>query len=451
MRKPSCLWTATNLCLLIAACGGTHFTTTYLLVVNSTNPSSGVSIGIAQPDVNGAGNGSTNFTRTYMPNASVTLTAPATAGGNTFSSWTGCTSSSTVTCKVTVAANTSVTAVYTATALITPTVTVTPSATNVTTATPLTVTVAVSGASGNPTPTGSVTLSGGGYTSAATTLATGSATIAIPAGSLTAGTDTLTVAYAPDTASSATYASATGAASVTVTSSTGTSSNGTLTFSASTYYVAQSAGTLTLTVNRTGGSDGAISVNYTSGNNTAVAGTDYTVANGSLNWASGDTAVKTFTVPIGNATPFVGSKAFTVSIWSPEGGAALGLPYIATVAIAGSTQPWPQPAPLQASGSTAPGSQITVTGSNFGATGPTILLMDGFENATPGSTIPLAADQAGAFSSQHSDTLATSNAHTGGVGYEGYNNSSPYVGDGLGAMRSSTLAFPNAQEIFISL
>jgi hypothetical protein len=41
--------------------------------------------------------------------------------------------------------------------------TVTPSASSITTAQALTVTVAVSGGTGNPTATGSVTLSGGGY------------------------------------------------------------------------------------------------------------------------------------------------------------------------------------------------------------------------------------------------------------------------------------------------
>ena len=64
----------------------------------------------------------------------------------------------------------------------TPTVTVTPSPSSITTTQALSVTVAVSGGLGNLTPTGSVTLSGGGYTSAATTLSGGSATINVPAG-----------------------------------------------------------------------------------------------------------------------------------------------------------------------------------------------------------------------------------------------------------------------------
>ena len=100
----------------------------------------------------------------------------------------------------------------------TPTVTVTPSSTSITTAQALTVRVVVSGGSGNPTPTGSVKLTGGGYTSVAATLASGIATINIPAGSLAPGSDTLTASYTPDSNSSSTYNAAKGTSSaVTVT------------------------------------------------------------------------------------------------------------------------------------------------------------------------------------------------------------------------------------------
>lgn len=100
----------------------------------------------------------------------------------------------------------------------TPTVTTTLSSSNITTVQTLTATVTVNGGSGNPIPTGSVTLTGGGYTSAVTTLTSGSATINVPAGSLTAGADTLTASYTPDSASSSIYNSAIGTSpAVTVT------------------------------------------------------------------------------------------------------------------------------------------------------------------------------------------------------------------------------------------
>ena len=188
----------------------------YTLTVNSTNPASGVAITAAPADNNKSTGGNTSFTLTYNSGTSVTLTAPATAGSNTFGSWTGCTSATTVTCTITISANATVTAGYT-TPLVKPTVTVTPASTTITTTSALSVGVAVSGGGANPTPTGSVTLSSGTYTSAATTLSSGSATINIPAGTLATGSDTLTATYTPDAASSTVYATASGmSAAVTV-------------------------------------------------------------------------------------------------------------------------------------------------------------------------------------------------------------------------------------------
>jgi len=105
----------------------------------------------------------------------------------------------------------------------TPTVTVTPSPTSITTTQALTVTVAVSAGSNLTTPTGSVTLtSGSSYTSAATVLSGGSATINIPAGSLATGSYTLTASYTPDSTSSSIYATASGSKAVAVSASTTT-------------------------------------------------------------------------------------------------------------------------------------------------------------------------------------------------------------------------------------
>ncbi len=122
--KPA-LCVAAGLMVLMSACGGggggggTAPPATYVLTVNSTNPATGVAITASPSDANNAGSGTTSFTLTYDSGASVTLTAPATAtsGGNPFSSWSGCASSSTVTCTVTMSANTTVTANYTSSAI----------------------------------------------------------------------------------------------------------------------------------------------------------------------------------------------------------------------------------------------------------------------------------------------------------------------------------------------
>jgi hypothetical protein len=205
----------------IAACGGGGSSnnnppppTTYTLTVNSAAPASGVLIGYTENGSTAMVQGTTPFTITADSGTAIALSAPSTAGGNNFSAWTGCTSSSTETCSVTLNSNTTATATYSAPALTTPTVTVTPGAASITTSQSLSVTVALSG---TPAPTGTVVLTSGSYTSSTVTLTAGGATINIPAGSLATGTDTLTVKYTPDSGSTSLYNSATGMGSVVVT------------------------------------------------------------------------------------------------------------------------------------------------------------------------------------------------------------------------------------------
>ncbi len=113
-------------------------------------------------------------------------------------------------------------------------------------------------------------------------------------------------------------------------------SGSTLLLSAATYTVSQSAGSLKVTVNRGGSSSGAVGVSYQTLSGTAVAGKDFTATSGTLSWASGDASAKTISVPVSNATPFTGSKAFTLSLSSPTGTASLGSPSSATATINGS-------------------------------------------------------------------------------------------------------------------
>ncbi len=126
---------------------------------------------------------------------------------------------------------------------------VTPSASNITTAQPLAVTISVSGTSGEPTPTGTVELAIGTYSSAAT-LASGSATINIPAGSLATGTDTIAATYTPDSTSIAVYAGTTGDSSVTVTAAQTASAPGSVTNAATS--ITATTATLAGTVNPNG-------------------------------------------------------------------------------------------------------------------------------------------------------------------------------------------------------
>ncbi len=74
---------------------------------------------------------------------------------------------------------------------------------------------------------------------------------------------------------------------------------GSVEFSAAGYNVLEDVGSATITVIRTGGSKGTLTVKYSTGGGTATAGTDYTPASGTLNFADGETT-KTFIISIAN-------------------------------------------------------------------------------------------------------------------------------------------------------
>ena len=99
--------------------------------------------------------------------------------------------------------------------------------------------------------------------------------------------------------------------------------SGTLQFAATVYSVNEAAGTVTLSVNRVGGTSGEASINYATANGTAVAGTAYTATSGLLAWADGDASSKSVTVPILNQNLTAGTQVLTVTL-SGATGAALG-------------------------------------------------------------------------------------------------------------------------------
>jgi hypothetical protein len=140
---------------------------------------------------------------------------------------------------------------------VTVTVLVQPSLTTITTSEALPVTIVVTPGigAGAAEPTGTVTLTSGTYSSGATTLSGGSASITIPPGSLSAGTDTLTGDYSGD----ANYPSIDGTATVIVTAPTTPS----FTVSGSAVSVtpgATTANTSTITVTPSGGFTGNVAL-----------------------------------------------------------------------------------------------------------------------------------------------------------------------------------------------
>ena len=117
---------------------------------------------------------------------------------------------------------------------------------------------------------------------------------------------------------------------------------GSLQFSSATYNVDEDAGSATVTVRRLGGASGAVAVTYATADGTASDGTDYHAAAGTLSWADGDAADKTFAVPVINPALATGNTvSVTLALGTPTGGAALGPVPRASVNITQTTTPAP--------------------------------------------------------------------------------------------------------------
>lgn len=99
----------------------------------------------------------------------------------------------------------------------------------------------------------------------------------------------------------------------------GGSGSANLSFSASSYEVAESATSIQITVNRSGDMGQAVSVNYTVTAGSATSGTDFTASSGTLNWAANDSSAKTFTVQIASDAIVEGDETVKLTLSSPSG------------------------------------------------------------------------------------------------------------------------------------
>ncbi|HEX2951809.1 MAG TPA: carbohydrate-binding protein, partial [Armatimonadota bacterium] len=107
---------------------------------------------------------------------------------------------------------------------------------------------------------------------------------------------------------------------------------GTLQFSSATYTVNENGSNALITLSRANGSEGPVSVNYTTSNGTATAGTDYTTTSGTLTFGAGVTS-QTFSVPIIDDQSVEGNETVNLSLSNPTGGATLGSPTSAVLTI----------------------------------------------------------------------------------------------------------------------
>ncbi len=115
------------------------------------------------------------------------------------------------------------------------------------------------------------------------------------------------------------------------------SSAGLLQFEQSMIAVNENAGTATITVDRVGGSNGSVSVNYTTSSGTSISAVDFSGNSGTLTFADGE-VTKSFTVPILNDSIVEPNETFQISLNAPLSNAlpdnsVLGTQSIATVTI----------------------------------------------------------------------------------------------------------------------
>jgi hypothetical protein len=125
-------------------------------------------------------------------------------------------------------------------------------------------------------------------------------------------------------------------------------SPGEVAFSGATTTVAYGAPSVTLSVDRSGGAVGTVSVHYQTINGTATADGDFTATSGTLTWTNGDLTPASITVPISTDAPPTPAgttgTSFSVMLSSPLGGATVAVPGSETVTIkrVGTAPPIPQ-------------------------------------------------------------------------------------------------------------
>ena len=108
---------------------------------------------------------------------------------------------------------------------------------------------------------------------------------------------------------------------------------GSVQFTVGTMWVIEDIGVLTVTVLRTGGSSGSLTVDYATTDGAAIAGQDYTAASGTLTFNAGETS-KTIQIPIADdSTTETTDEAFTVTLRNTPNLENLGAPSILTINI----------------------------------------------------------------------------------------------------------------------
>lgn len=117
-------------------------------------------------------------------------------------------------------------------------------------------------------------------------------------------------------------------------------SPGRLQFSAANYSISEAGPSATVSVSRTGGNRGIVSIDYATSDGSAVAGIDYIASAGRLTFGDGILSQR-IAVPILEDTRYEGNEAFELTLNNPRGGVVLGTPAGAVLTIMENDAPPP--------------------------------------------------------------------------------------------------------------
>lgn len=150
---------------------------------------------------------------------------------------------------------------------------------------------------------------------------------------------------------------------------------GVIQFTSATYTGSEAGGPITITVSRTGGTVGAVTVGWSSAGTGAfplTPGVDFNPVSGTLTWADGEGGTKSFTItPVLDLIP-ESTETATLTLTIQSGGAVLGSPSTATLQITDSTNIPVITSIVPNVGPTTGGQTVTINGQNFtGATSVT--------------------------------------------------------------------------------
>src|SRR5262245_26781005 len=191
------------------------------------------------------------------------------------------------------------------------------------------------------------------------------------------------------------------------------------------YDVDETAGQATVTVQRLGGIGGAVSIDYATSDGTATAGSDYASRSGTLNWATGDSADKSFTVPVSWEGRAEGLESINLTLTNPGGGSDLGPNTAAVIKIGddGASGPLSLSSTGYSVGEADAAVTITVTRSGGSLGGPVTV-----DYATGGGTATAGADYAatsgkltfgpGESSKSFTVPVTSDSAHEGGETFQ---------------------------------